>query len=35
VSSGGSSAVVIAAAPTALWNQQARTLERAVSSFAA
>jgi hypothetical protein len=29
----GPSAVVIAAAPTALWNQQVGTLERAVSSF--
>jgi hypothetical protein len=28
-----SSAVVVAAAPTALWNDQAATLERAVSSF--
>jgi hypothetical protein len=25
--------VVVAAAPIALWNQQAATLERAVSSF--
>jgi hypothetical protein len=30
-----SSAVVVAAAPIALWNQQAATLERAVSSFVA
>ena len=30
-----SSAVVIAAAPSALWHQQAATLERAVSSFVA
>jgi hypothetical protein len=35
VSGRGSSAVVIAAAPTALWNRQAGTLERAVSSFVA
>src|SRR6478609_9539278 len=35
VSSTGSSAVVVAAAPTALWSQQAGTLERAVSSFVA
>ena len=35
VSSTGSSAVVVAAAPTALWNQQAATLQRAVSSFVA
>ena len=28
-----SSAVVVAAAPIALWEQQAATLERAVSSF--
>jgi hypothetical protein len=35
VSSKGSSAVVVAAAPTALWNQQAATLQRAVSSFVA
>jgi hypothetical protein len=28
-----SSAVIVAAAPSALWNQQAVTLERAVSSF--
>ena len=35
VSSPGSSAVVVAAAPTALWNQQAATLHRAVSSFVA
>jgi hypothetical protein len=31
----GSSAVVVAAAPNALWGQQAGSLERAVSSFAA
>jgi hypothetical protein len=31
----GSSAVVVAAAPTTLWDQQARTLQRAVSSFVA
>jgi hypothetical protein len=35
VSGRGSSAVVVAAAPTALWDRQAGTLERAVSSFAA
>jgi hypothetical protein len=35
VSSPGSSAVVVAAAPTALWNRQAATLQRAVSSFVA
>jgi hypothetical protein len=35
VSGRGSSAVLIAAAPTALWNRQAGTLERAVSSFVA
>jgi hypothetical protein len=35
VSSTGSSAVVVAAAPTALWSQQAATLQRAVSSFVA
>jgi hypothetical protein len=35
VSGPSSSAVVVAAAPTALWDQQAATLERAVSSFAA
>jgi hypothetical protein len=35
VSGPGSSAVVVAAAPTALWNQQAATLQRAVSSFVA
>jgi hypothetical protein len=35
VSSPGSSAVVVAAAPTALWNQQVATLHRAVSSFVA
>jgi hypothetical protein len=34
VSGLGSSAVVVAAAPTALWDQQAATLQRAVSSFA-
>jgi hypothetical protein len=33
VSGRGSSAVVVAAAPTAMWNQQAGTLQRAVSSF--
>jgi hypothetical protein len=33
VSGPRSSAVVVAAAPIALWNQQAATLERAVSSF--
>ncbi len=33
VSGPGSSAVVVAAAPTALWDQQAATLQRAVSSF--
>ena len=33
VSGARSSAVVVAAAPRALWNQQAATLERAVSSF--
>jgi len=32
-SGASSSAVVVAAAPTALWNQQAATLERAVSTF--
>jgi hypothetical protein len=31
----GSSAVVVAAAPTTLWDQQAATLQRAVSGFAA
>src|ERR1700760_1516078 len=35
VSGRGSSAVVVAAAPTALWDRQAGTLERAVSSFVA
>ena len=35
VSGPGSSAVVVAAAPTALWDQQASTLQRAVSSFVA
>ena len=35
VSGQGSSAVVVAAAPTALWDQQATTLQRAVSSFVA
>jgi hypothetical protein len=30
-----SSAVVVAAAPTALWDQHAATLQRAVSSFVA
>jgi hypothetical protein len=35
VSGPSSSAVVVAAAPTALWHQQAATLERAVSSFVA
>ena len=35
VSGPGSSAVVVAAAPTALWDQQAGRLERAVSSFVA
>jgi hypothetical protein len=33
VSGPSSSAVVVAAAPTALWNTHAATLERAVSSF--
>jgi hypothetical protein len=33
VSGPKASAVVVAAAPTALWNQQAATLERAVSGF--
>ena len=33
VSGPGSSAVVVAAAPTELWTQEAPTLERAVSSF--
>jgi hypothetical protein len=35
VSGPGSSAVVVAAAPTALWDQQAPTLQQAVSSFIA
>ena len=35
VSGHGSSAVVVAAAPTALWDRQAATLQRAVSSFTA
>jgi hypothetical protein len=35
VSGPGSSAVVVAAAPSALWAQRAATLERAVSSFVA
>jgi hypothetical protein len=35
VSGPSSSTVVVAAAPTALWRQQAATLERAVSSFVA
>jgi hypothetical protein len=35
VSGPGSSAVVVAAAPTALWDQQAAKLQRAVSSFVA
>jgi hypothetical protein len=35
VSGPSSSAVVVAAAPTALWDQQAATLQRAVSSFVA
>ena len=35
VSGPGSSAVVVAAAPTTLWDEQAGTLERAVSSFVA
>jgi hypothetical protein len=35
VSGPSSSAVVVAAAPTALWDQQAATLQRAVASFAA
>jgi len=34
VSGPRSTAVVVAAAPTSLWHQQAATLERAVSSFA-
>ena len=33
VSGTKSSAVVVAAAPSALWDHQAATLERAVSSF--
>ena len=33
VSGAKSSAVVVAAAPSALWDRQAATLERAVSSF--
>ena len=35
VSGPSSSAVVVAAAPEALWNRQAATLEQAVSSFVA
>ena len=35
VSGPGSSAVVVAAAPTAMWGRRAATLERAVSSFVA
>jgi hypothetical protein len=35
VSGPGSSAVVVAAAPTPMWARQAATLERAVSSFVA
>ena len=35
VSGPGSSAVVVAAAPIALWDQQAATLQRAVSNFVA
>ena len=35
VSGPGASAVVVAAAPTAMWARQAATLERAVSSFVA
>jgi hypothetical protein len=35
VSGPGSSAVVVAAAPTALWDRQAATLQRAVSGFVA
>jgi hypothetical protein len=35
VSGPNSSAVVVAAAPTALWEQQAATLQRAISSFVA
>jgi hypothetical protein len=33
VSGPRSTAVIVAAAPTSLWHQQAATLERAVSSF--
>ena len=33
VSGRGSSAVVVAAAPVAVWEHQAATLQRAVSSF--
>jgi hypothetical protein len=35
VSGPGSAAVVVAASPTSLWDQQAATLQRAVSSFRA
>jgi hypothetical protein len=35
VSGRGTSAVVVGAAPTALWDQQGATLQRAVSSFVA
>ncbi len=35
VSAPGSSAVVVAAAPTALWDREAATLQRAVSGFVA
>jgi hypothetical protein len=35
VSGRGSSSVVVATAPSALWDQQAATLQRAVSSFVA
>jgi hypothetical protein len=35
VSGPGSSAVVVAAAPTPMWARQAATLERAISSFVA
>jgi hypothetical protein len=35
VSGPRSSAVVVAAAPTAVWDQHAATLQRAVSSFVA
>jgi hypothetical protein len=35
VSGPGSGAVVVAAAPTSLWDRQAATLQRAVSSFVA